>query len=316
MAKKRALGRGLGALIPEKEDTKKENNYSESTDIKTNNKNENKTKTNKNTKPKDKIVDDVLSIKIDQIKVNEDNARKTFNQESIDSLGESIKLYGVLQPLVLIKREDHYVIVAGERRFRAAKSVGLKEVPAIIKDLSKKDKDMVSMVENIQREDLNPYEEAQAYTNIMKDYKMTQAELSELLGKSRAYIANMVRLLKLDDFTIKELENGNITSSQARALLAIDDILLRKDYLDKLARKKITVNEIEKKASRKKKNVKRDIFVVDIEERLTESLGTKVKVNKGKNKWTVNIEFLSDDQLEDFLSQYEEEVWLCKWFYY
>lgn len=308
MAKKRALGRGLGALIPEREDTKKENNYSESTDIKTNNKNENKTKTNKNTESKDKIVDDVLSIKIDQIKVNEDNARKTFNQESIDSLGESIKLYGVLQPLVLIKREDHYEIVAGERRFRAAKSVGLKEVPAIIKDLSKKDKDMVSMVENIQREDLNPYEEAQAYTNIMKDYKMTQAELSELLGKSRTYIANMVRLLKLDDFTIKELENGNITSSQARALLAIDDILLRKDYLDKLARKEITVNEIEKKASRKKKNVKRDIFVVDIEERLTESLGTKVKVNKGKNKWTVNIEFSSDDQLEDFLSQYEEEV--------
>ena len=308
MAKKRALGRGLGALIPEREDTKKENNYSESTDIKTNNKNKNKTKTNKNTESKDKIVDDVLSIKIDQIKVNEDNARKTFNQESIDSLGESIKLYGVLQPLVLIKREDHYEIVAGERRFRAAKSVGLKEVPAIIKDLSKKDKDMVSMVENIQREDLNPYEEAQAYTNIMKDYKMTQAELSELLGKSRTYIANMVRLLKLDDFTIKELENGNITSSQARALLAIDDILLRKDYLDKLARKEITVNEIEKKASRKKKNVKRDIFVVDIEERLTESLGTKVKVNKGKNKWTVNIEFSSDDQLEDFLSQYEEEV--------
>lgn len=308
MAKKRALGRGLGALIPEKENTKKENNYSESTDIKTNNKNENKTKTNKNLKSKDKIVDDVLSIKIDQIKVNEDNARKTFNQESIDSLGESIKLYGVLQPLVLIKREDHYEIVAGERRFRAAKSVGLKEVPSIIKDLSKKDKDMVSMVENIQREDLNPYEEAQAYTNIMKDYKMTQAELSELLGKSRTYIANMVRLLKLDDFTIKELENGNITSSQARALLAIDDILLRKDYLDKLARKEITVNEIEKKASRKKKNVKRDIFVVDIEERLTESLGTKVKVNKGKNKWTVNIEFSSDDQLEDFLSQYEEEV--------
>ena len=308
MAKKRALGRGLGALIPEREDAKKENNYSESTDKKINKKEENKTKTNKKTNSKDKIVDDVLSIKIDQIKVNEDNARKTFNQESIDSLGESIKLYGVIQPLVLIKREDHYEIVAGERRFRAAKSVGLKEVPAIIKDLSKKDKDMVSMVENIQREDLNPYEEAQAYNNIMKDYKMTQAELSELLGKSRTYIANMVRLLKLDDFTIKELENGNITSSQARALLSIDDILLRKDYLDKLARKEITVNEIEKKASRKKKNVSRDIFVVDIEERLTESLGTKVKVNKGKNKWTVNIEFSSDDQLEDFLSQYEEEV--------
>ncbi|WP_103981744.1 ParB/RepB/Spo0J family partition protein [Helcococcus massiliensis] len=308
MAKKRALGRGLGALIPERGDAKKENNYSESTDKKINKKEENKTKTNKKTNSKDKIVDDVLSIKIDQIKVNEDNARKTFNQESIDSLGESIKLYGVLQPLVLIKREDHYEIVAGERRFRAAKSVGLKEVPAIIKDLSKKDKDMVSMVENIQREDLNPYEEAQAYNNIMKDYKMTQAELSELLGKSRTYIANIVRLLKLDDFTIKELENGNITSSQARALLSIDDILLRKDYLDKLARKEITVNEIEKKASRKKKNVSRDIFVVDIEERLTESLGTKVKVNKGKNKWTVNIEFSSDDQLEDFLSQYEEEV--------
>lgn len=309
MAKKRGLGRGLGALIPEKSLIQEEDNQEK----------ENTRKVNKNTVSAEsksdklseqttidnKVVDNIVSIKIDHIRANEDNPRKTFDQETIDSLGESIKLYGILQPLVLHKKEDHYEIVAGERRYRAAKSIGLEEVPALIKEVNQKDKDMISMVENIQREDLNPYEEAQAYDNIMKDYKMTQAELAELLGKSRTYIANMVRLLALDDFTITQLEEGNITSSQARALLGIKDVYTRKQYLDKLINKEITVNEIERRTSRKRNPKTKDIFILDLEERLTESLGSKVKVNKSKNKWTLSIEFTSDDQIEDFLSHYE-----------
>lgn len=235
---------------------------------------------------------------------SDDNPRKNFDEEALQSLAESIKMYGIIQPLVLLKKEDKYEIVAGERRYRAAKILKLKEVPAIIKDLSTKDKDMISMVENIQREDLNPYEEAQAYSNIMKEYALTQNELGEVLGKSRTYIANIVRLLTLDDFTIKELEKGNITSSQGRALLTISDIFERKKYLDMLVKKEITVNEIEKK-SKRKTVTKKDVFVRDIEDRLKEALGTRVLVKKTKNKWKVNIEFTSDDEIEYFLDNYK-----------
>lgn len=129
----------------------------------------------------------------------------------------------------------------------------METVPAIIRELNDKDKDMISMIENIQREDLNPYEEAQAYENIMKIHNLTQEELSNIIGKSRTYIANIVRLLSLDDFTISELEKGNITSSQGRALLGIKDIFERKKYLEMLIKKEITVNEIEKRSSKKEK---------------------------------------------------------------
>lgn len=140
----------------------------------------------------------------------------------------------------------------------------------------------------------------------MKQYKMTQNELSEVIGKSRTYIANMVRLLSLDDFTVRELEKGNITSSQGRALLGIEDIEERRVYLEKLIKKEITVNDLEKKRTTKTviKRKPKDIFVKDIEERLKESLGTKVSVKKSKNKWSVNIEFANDEQIEDFLGKY------------
>lgn len=278
MAKRKGLGKGLGALIPEKV----ENNDS-----------------------KDKEIDQIQLIDIDKITISLDNPRKNFDMEGIESLAESIKLYGVLQPLVLIKEGDNYKIVAGERRYRAAKIADLKQVPAIIKELTNKDKDMISMVENIQREDLNPFEEAMAYVNIMDDYSLTQQELSNIIGKSRTYIANMVRLINLDEKTISELEKGSITSSQGRALLGIEDIEKRHKYLDLLLNKEITVNEIEKKKDiSKRKKVKKDVFVRDLEDRLKETLGTKVNIKKSKNKWTVNIEFTNDDQIEEFISHY------------
>lgn len=275
MARRKGLGKGLGALIPEKE-------------INTND-----------------DTNQIQMIDIKDIKISSGNPRKNFDMESIESLAESIKMYGVLQPLVLIKENDKYKIVAGERRFRAAKTAKLKEVPAIIKDLTGRDQDMISMIENIQREDLNPYEEAMAYTNMMKKYNLTQQELSDILGKSRTYIANMVRLINLDEKTIEEIENGNITSSQGRALLGIENIEERHKYLELLLKNEITVNEIEKtKNTNKRKQVKKDIFVIDLEDRLKESLGTKVRINKSRNKWTVNIEFSNDEQIEEFLSHY------------
>ena len=275
MARRKGLGKGLGALIPEKEININEN------------------------------TNQIQMVDIKDIKINTGNPRKYFDMESIESLAESIKMYGVLQPLVLIKENDKYKIVAGERRFRAAKTANLKEVPAIIKELTGRDQDMISMIENIQREDLNPYEEAVAYTNMMKKYNLTQQELSDILGKSRTYIANMVRLINLDEKTIEEIENGNITSSQGRALLGIENIEERHKYLELLLKNEITVNEIEKtKNTKKRKQVKKDIFVRDLEDRLKESLGTKVRINKSRNKWTVNIEFSNDEQIEEFLSHY------------
>ncbi len=275
MAKKRGLGRGLDALIPEKPKIEEEN------------------------------LEQVVMIKLKDITPSPYNPRKSFDDESIDSLAESIKLYGIIQPLVLVKNNDKYDIVAGERRYRAAKSINMKEVPAIVKSLTNKDKDMISMVENIQREDLNPYEEAMAYKNIMDEYNLTQLELSETIGKSRTYIANIVRLLSLDDDTIKELEDGNITSSQGRALLGIDNLEERNKYLNMLINKEITVNEIErKKVTRKRKRNRKDIFVKDLEEKMKERFGTKVSLNKSKNKWTVSIVFTSDEQIEEFIENY------------
>lgn len=286
MARKKGLGRGLGALIPE--DTIVE-------DLIDN--------------PEKKAGQEVKNIDINKIKPNSSNARKVFDEPALAELAESIKLYGIIQPIVVVGVEGGYEIVAGERRFRAAKIAGLKEIPAIVKDFDIKTKDMVSMVENIQRIDLNPYEEARAYDNIMKEYKITQKALSDIIGKSRTYIANSVRLLSLDDMTISELEKGNITSTQARALLSIDNIVDRNKYLQMLINKEITVNELEKKSKRTKKPLKshdqeEDVFIRDIENKLAESIGAKVKLNKGKKSWKLNIEFFDQEQVEDFLEKY------------
>lgn len=277
MVKRKGLGKGLSALIPEK------------------------------TVEIDGNVENVQNIDINNLKPNENNARKTFDEESLESLAESIKKYGVIQPLVVLNKGKYYEIVAGERRYKAAKMAKLKSVPVIVKQLDSKDKDMVSMIENIQREDLNAYEEAMAYKNLMNDYNMTQNELSDLIGKSRTYIANTVRLLSLDDRTISELEDKNITSTQARALLGVEDLTERYKYLDMLLNKKITVNQIEKKSKSLKKDgstVEKDIYIKDLENRLMEAFDAKVRINKTNTSWKVSIEFFDDEQVEDFLNKY------------
>ncbi|MGF0040226.1 ParB/RepB/Spo0J family partition protein [Peptoniphilaceae bacterium SGI.131] len=302
MVKRKGLGRGISALFPEKEDKVVEK--TETLGVV----NEEKVEKNneKSLKSKSDNIDNEIieNIKLTDIKASEDNPRKNFDIEALENLAQSIRLYGIIQPLVLMKNRGKYEIIAGERRYRAAVLAGLEEVPAIVKKLTSKDKDMISMVENIQREDLNPYEEALAYKNIMLKYSLTQNELSDIIGKSRTYIANIVRLLGLDKDTIKELEEGNITSSQGRALLSVEDLKLRSKYLKMLIRNEITVNEIEKRSSSKLPKVK-DIYIRDLEERFKESIGAKVKINKAKNSWKVNIEFFDDEQIEDFLKRYQ-----------
>lgn len=293
MVRKKGLGRGLAALIPEE---------SALTDLV-----EEKSETGQ---------EKVENISIDKIIPNRANPRKTFDQEALEELAESIKLYGIIQPIVLVKEGDKYEIVAGERRFRAAKIAKLKEVPAIIKELDLKSRDMISMVENIQRTDLNPYEEALAYDNIMKEYKLTQSQLSEVVGKSRTYIANSVRLMSLDDMTISELEKGTITSTQARALLSVANIIERHKYLQMLINKEITVNEVERRTSKKKtKSIdeESDIFIKDIQSRLSEKLGAKVKLAKAKKSWKMHIEFFDEAQIEDFLDNYGIGDWGAAW---
>lgn len=302
MVKRKGLGRGISALFPEKEDKVVEKK--ETLGVV----NEEKVEKNNEKPPKsksDNIDNEIIeNIKLMDIKASEDNPRKNFDIEALENLAQSIRLYGIIQPLVLMKNRGKYEIIAGERRYRAAVLAGLEEVPAIVKKLTPKDKDMISMVENIQREDLNPYEEALAYKNIMLKYSLTQNELSDIIGKSRTYIANIVRLLGLDKDTIRELEEGNITSSQGRALLSVEDLKLRSKYLKMLIRNEITVNEIEKRSSSKLPKVK-DIYIRDLEERFKESIGAKVKINKAKNSWKVNIEFFDDEQIEDFLKRYQ-----------
>ena len=258
----------------------------------------------------------IENIDINLIDYNSNNPRKVFNEEDLKDLATSIVEYGILQPLILIKKDDRYEIVAGERRFRAAQLASMDQVPAIIKDLGPKDKDFISLIENIQRKDLNPYEEAHSYKSLMENYGLTQAGLSELIGKSRAYIANTVRLLSLDDHSTSLLKQGDLTSTQARALLSIKDSKERREYLDLLLNGKVSVNAVEKAQKRKVINNK-DIYIEEIEDKLMEKLGSRVNIKKTKTGWTMNIDFYQDEDLENFLSNLEiiewgnyEHIWL------
>lgn len=193
-------------------------------------------------------------------------------------MAESIKSHGIIQPLILRKKDGYYEIVAGERRFRAAKLVQLEKVPAIVVDIDDDKANVLSIIENIQREDLNAVEEASSYKSLLERYKITQEELSKKIGKSRSYITNTIRLLNLDDESLKSLEDRSITPTQARSLLAIDDLKKRNKYLNDLINKKTNIRKIEKASKEKEK----DIFSEDLEKRMEEVLGTKVSIVKEK----------------------------------
>lgn len=241
MSKKFALGKGLGALIPEESIIEEKN-------------------TN-------------LLIPLNKIKSNSDQPRKNFDSDKIVELAESIKHHGIIQPLILKKVADEYIIVAGERRWRAAKSLGLKEVPAIIMDLSDKQVLEISLIENIQRQDLNPIEEAMAYKKLLSDFKLTQEELSKRIGKSRTAITNSMRLINLDERVQVYLIEGVISEGHGRALLAISDGDIQYELSQRIIDEKLSVREIER-------------IVKGI---LTNNEKSKEKVNKELNSYYRDI---------------------------
>lgn len=275
MNKKFGLGKGLGALIPEEEI-----NNSESA---------------------------VLKIDMNLIKANEDQPRKNFDEEKIDQLAESIKEHGVVQPIVLKKDGNTYTIVAGERRWRASKSAGLKEIPAVVMELSDKQVLEISLIENIQREDLNPIEEALAYRKLIDEFKLTQEELSKRIGKSRTAVTNCLRLLNLDERVQDYLIDGVITEGHGRTLLAVIDKELQYVLAQRIIDEGLNVRDTEKliktlgKEKRERSKVKENIYYIDIKDKLEDYFGTRVSLISKKNKGKIEIEYYSEDDLQRIL---------------
>ena len=290
MSKKFGLGKGLNALIPE------------DTILSTL---ENKTEKNQEIKEKGSIL-----IDINLIKSNEDQPRKSFDDEKIMELAESIKSNGIIQPLILRKYNNEYIIVAGERRWRAAKSIGIKEVPAIIMDLTEKQVLEISLIENIQREDLNSIEEAVAYKKLISDFNLTQEELSKRIGKSRVTITNTLRLLNLSADVQQYIIEGVISEGHGRALLGITDSKLQCELAQSVIDDKLSVRELEiliKKlktsSSRTKTNSTKEAnpYYKDVTYKLENYFGTKVNITNKNNKGKIEIEYYSEEDLQRIL---------------
>lgn len=262
--KKKGLGRGLSSLLKEDDFITDEN---------------------------------LLTVDLDKLKAREDQPRKNFDDDSLEELANSIKADGVIQPIVVRKVGDKYEIIAGERRFRASKLAGLEKVPIIVKNVSDRKARELALVENIQREDLNPIEEAVSLKTLMEEYKLTQQELSDIVGKSRSYIANNLRLLNLSDYIKDYLIRGELSPSQGRTLLSLETEEERKKYLDKLLVKEVNIRDVEKKA-KQSKNKTEDIFIKDICERLTEVLDAKVKIHEKKKGGQIEISYLNEADLQ------------------
>ena len=262
--KKKGLGRGLSSLLKEDDFITDEN---------------------------------LLTVDLDKLKAREDQPRKNFDDDSLEELANSIKADGVIQPIVVRKVGDKYEIIAGERRFRASKLAGLEKVPIVVKNVSDRKARELALVENIQREDLNPIEEAISLKTLMEEYKLTQQELSDIVGKSRSYIANNLRLLNLSDYIKDYLIRGELSPNQGRTLLSLETEEERKKYLDKLLVKEVNIRDVEKKA-KQSKNKTEDIFIKDICERLTEVLDAKVKIHEKKKGGQIEISYLNEADLQ------------------
>ncbi len=282
MSKKFGLGKGLGALIPEDE----------------------------NFNDVDKAKGSFL-IDINLIKPNEYQPRKSFDEEKIAQLSESIKEHGVIQPIVLKKDDSGYIIVAGERRWRAAQAAGLTEMPAIVMELSDKQVLEISLIENIQREDLNPIEESKAYRKLLDEFKLTQEELSKRVGKSRTAITNSLRLMNLDKRVQEYLIDGVISEGHGRALLGIADADLQYSTAQRVIDENLSVRETEKLINKlnslpielisEKELEKSDPHISDIRSRLEEKFDTKIIVSNKNNKGKIEIEYYSIDDLQRIL---------------
>lgn len=287
----RGLGKGLDALIPStievKESETKKENKSESVEE----------------KESEKVV------KITMVEPNREQPRKNFDEDSLLELAESIKQFGLLQPILVQDKKTHFEIVAGERRWRAAKLAGLKEVPVIIRNLTEQEIVEISLIENIQRENLNPIEEAMAYKRLLTEFNLKQDEVAERVSKSRTAVTNSMRLLKLCDEVQQMIIDDMITTGHARALISIEDKEQQYIIAQKIFDEKLSVRDVEKlvknlnKPVKEKKNIKKDesmeVIYQDIEEKIKQSLSTKVAItSKGNGAGKIEIEFYSNDDLE------------------
>ena len=247
----------------------------------------------------------VQNLKISEIEPNRDQPRRIFDEESLNELAESIKNYGVIQPIIVSKKDDFYQIVAGERRWRASKKAGLEEIPVIVRENDEKKNREIALIENIQREDLNPIEKARGIKLLMDQYNLTQAQVAEVIGKGRSTITNTLRILNLDPRVIDLALQGKLTEGHCKALLGFENPDKQYDMAIYMIQSGDSVREAEKKTkSRKtmpKKNEKYEPIYRDIESSFQSFFGTKVKLNAGQRKGKIIIEYASNDDLERIL---------------
>nr|WP_288564089.1 ParB/RepB/Spo0J family partition protein [uncultured Romboutsia sp.] len=260
---------------------------------------------------------DIITIDLKNIYPNQDQPRRVFDEEKIKILSESIKNYGVLQPIVL-KPDDKgkYMIIAGERRYRASKLARKSDIPAVIKDIPMKDIMEIALIENLQREELNPIEEALAYRSLIKNYEVTQEEISEAVGKSRPHITNTLRLLNLPQKIMDMIDQGQITAGHGKALLRVNGENLQLELANKVIAEELSVRATEALAKKicednikevPKKSKEKDVFIVDVEEKLRNIFGTKVNISKGKKKGKIEIEYYNEDDLNNIVSMLLED---------
>ena len=298
MAPKRGLGRGLSNLIPTDDTTE---------DV--------STKTSKQTKAgtvtKTEVVKKVeQTLNINRIEPNKNQPRKEFNEDALQELADSIKQFGVIEPLVVVKRKGYYELIAGERRWRAARLAGLKEVPVVIKDYDDQQIVEIALIENIQREDLNPIEEAHAYERLIQEFNLTQDEVAERVSKSRTTVTNALRLLKLTEKVQQMLIDDMLSTGHVRALITIADPQLQYETAMYIFDKKLSVRETEsyvkkllnkkpKEKTSEKEDPELSFLYKAIENRLKESLGTKTTIKaKTKDSGKIEIEYYSQEDLE------------------
>ena len=288
--KKKGLGKGLDSLIPDNKSMKS-------------------VTSEKTVESKEDAAakSGVQVMKINEVEPNRDQPRKNFDEDALLELSDSIKQFGVLQPLLVRKRKDYYEIIAGERRWRAAKLAGVKEVPVVEKEYTDQEILEIGLIENIQRENLNPIEEAIAYKRLLEEFNLKQDEVAERVSKSRTAVTNSMRLLKLSDKVQQMIIDDMISTGHARALLAIDDPELQYTLANKIFDEKLSVRETEKlvkeiknpKKPKEKKPVANSFIYQDLEEKMKSVFGTKVSIaSKGKGKGKIEIEYYSDDELE------------------
>jgi len=288
----RGLGRGLDSMIPKTVQAVQE----------------------------DKIVEKEIEknggtetlVKITLVEPNREQPRKYFDKEELEKLAESIKQHGLISPILVQDRKTFYEIIAGERRWRAARLAGLKEIPVIIRNYSEQEIAEISLIENIQRVDLDPIEEAMGYKRLMTEFNLKQEEVAERVSKSRSTITNSMRLLKLSEEVQKMVMSRQLSEGHARSLLAVEDPKLQKELADRVVKENLSVRDIEKlvknlgKPTKEKtsQNNEYDVFYKDLSEKLKKTLGTKVQISgKGDGSGKIEIEFYSNDELDSLISR-------------